>query len=1025
MKLINKMTASAAFKAALSALEGGDASVSGLSGPAVSLFAAALTDSGRPVLLLCADMDRAWQAYSDAQAFLKAENRVLIFPPAEMIEGVKMPSSPEARNERIGTLKLLTEDSNRLVISVPDCLLKNVSSPEGFAGGLIVLEKGSREKMDGITERLVKNGYRVEPFVEKKGEASVRGGILDVYPFSEAGPVRIEFDGDEIASIRRFDLLTQSSTEMLSLVSIPPADDNVTADGSLADYLPPSAVIFFENAPAKKPKAGRKLLINNPSKGEPSAEFRTRDIPSFNADIRAVADEIDRLNSKGLEVCLYFNNEAEQKRLTEIFLEMSGAAGFDATLGSLSSSFVLETIGAAVITDDTIFSRYARASKRRKYLFKGSGSAFTSAEDLKAGEFVVHINYGIGRFIAIMNIETSQIKKDFLCIEYYGGNKLYVPVEDVSMVHKYIGFEAVPELSRLGTSGWEKAKQRAKEDVKKTAEELLRFYAERETSYSFKFGEDSSWQKEFEDEFLYDLTPDQAKTVAEIKKDMRSGRPVDRLVCGDVGFGKTEVAIRAAFKAAIEGKQVALLCPTTILAEQHFNTFSERMADYPVSIGMVSRFTQKAVREENLRKLKSGGLDIIIGTHRLIQKDIQFKDLGLLIIDDEQRFGVAQKEKLKQLKKDVYCISLSATPIPRTLYLSLSGIREISNINTPPTGRIPIQTFITGYNDKVVRAAVIRELGRNGQAYFVHNAVRTIDACTERLRRLVPEARIGYAHGQMKPDELEHVMMDFYRRNIDVLVCSTIIESGLDIASANTMIIERADEFGLSQLYQLRGRVGRGKQQAYAYLTYPPRKAVTGDARRRLDAIEECDELSMGFSIAMKDLEIRGAGSILGKEQHGQIARIGFELYCSLLKEEIDNLKIRGDRREIPEEKKEVRIDIGVEAYLPDHYIQSSFQKIGLYREMMSAETPEEVAKIEASLLDRFGPVPKEARELLRIVELRVAARPLGIVNIEETGRDIVLTRSDGKKQGMYLAKGRDKIDQLKSYLTALKTLES
>ncbi len=1024
MKLIDKMTGSEAFKAVLSALESGDASVSGLSGPAVSLFASALVNAGRPVLLLCEDMDRAWQAYSDAQVFLKAENKVLIFPPAEMIEGVKMPSSPEARNERIGTLKLLTEDSCRLVISVPDSLLKNVSSPESFSGGLTSLAKESCESMTGVTERLVKNGYRMEHFVEKKGEVSVRGGIMDVYPFSEAGPVRIEFDGDEIASIRRFDLMTQASTGMLERVSIPPADDNVTADGSLADYLPAEAVLFFENAPVKKPPSGRKSIVNNPRKGEVTAEFRTRDIPAFNADIKAVADEIDRLNSRGLEICLYFNNDAEKKRLTEIFLEMSGEAGFEAALGSLSSSFILEAIGAAAITDDTIFSRYATAAKRRKYLFKGAGGPFTAAEDLKPGEFVVHVNYGIGRFSALMNIEANLIKKDFLCIEYGGGNKLYVPVEDVSMVHKYIGFEAVPELSRLGTSGWEKAKQRAKEDVKKTAEELLRFYAERETSYSFRFGEDSAWQKEFEEEFLYDLTPDQAKTVAEIKKDMRSGRPVDRLICGDVGFGKTEVAIRAAFKAATEGKQVALLCPTTILAEQHFNTFSERMADYPVSIGMVSRFTQKAVRDENIRKLKAGGLDIIIGTHRLIQKDIQFKDLGLLIIDDEQRFGVAQKERLKQIKKDVYCISLSATPIPRTLYLSLSGIREISNINTPPAGRIPIQTFITGYNDKVVRAAVMRELDRDGQAYFVHNAVRTIDACTERLRRLIPEARIGYAHGQMKPDELEHIMMDFYRKNVDVLVCSTIIESGLDITSANTMIIERADEFGLSQLYQLRGRVGRGKQQAYAYLTYPPRKAVTGDARRRLDAIEECDELSMGFSIAMKDLEIRGAGSILGKEQHGQIARIGFELYCALLKEEIDGLKVKGGR-EIPEEKKEVRIDIGVEAYLPDHYVQSSFQKIGLYREMMAAEKPDDVDKIRASLLDRFGPVPKEARELLRIVELRVAARPLGIVNIEEAGRNIVLTRADGKKQSMYLAKGRDKIDQLKSYLTALKTLES
>ncbi|MEI7903972.1 MAG: transcription-repair coupling factor [Candidatus Firestonebacteria bacterium] len=1020
MDIIKSLINTPEFSALLGGLKKGKAEICGLRGSAVPLLVSALRVSQEaPLLFLAGDIDRAWQVYYDLRVFLKDEENILFFPPVEVVEGVKMPSSPEVRLERINTLKKIIENGNRLVISTLESAGVEVPASSAFNEAMLRIDKGGEYRLTALVEKLVVNGYKMEAFVEKKGELSVRGGILDIYSVSESKPVRIEFDGDTVVSLRYFDLLTQSSIEEILSVTAAPADENISADGRLQDYLSSETIVFVES-PAGGSSVpggfkGKRLLLSSPSKSDNCLEFRMKDVPAFNSDVKLVAAELDRLSGKGYASHIYFNNEGEKHRLAEIFLDTKTAGVYNAEIGGLSGGFILETSKTAVLTDNEIFSRYASSSRRKRFSGAKEKDSYKDVMDLSAGEYVVHVNYGIGKFLGLNTLEIADLRRDFLTLEYENGDKLHVPVEDVGKVHKYVGFESAPQLSRLGTSAWERSKARAKEDVQKTAAELLELYAARETLDAHSFPPDSSWQREFEEEFIYDLTADQEKAVKQVKEDMQSGRPIDRLICGDVGFGKTEVAVRAAFKAAIDGKQVALLCPTTILAEQHYNTFTERMADYPVRIGMVSRFTPKTKQKEALANLKSGKLDIVIGTHRLISKDVVFKDLGLLIIDDEQKFGVAQKERIKHLKKDIYCLSLSATPIPRTLYLSLSGIREISNINTPPAGRVPIQTYIMAYNDKILRAAIMRELSRQGQVYYVFNEVRTIDRVAEKVKRLVPEARVAFAHGQMPSARLEKIMMDFYQRKYDVLVSTTIVESGLDLPSANTIIIENADEFGLSQLYQLRGRVGRRSLQAYAYLTYPPKKILAGDSRRRLDAIEECDELSMGFSIAMKDLEIRGAGSILGKHQHGQIARIGFELYCRLLRDEIGRMK---GEPQTDEKQADIKLDLGVNAYLPDFYVTDSFLKLNIYRDLMNSVTPEEIEAVRKDLLDRFGPVPKEAEELLKAVDLRLLAKKLEVTSIERIGNNMIVRFRERKAIKIELNDAKDIIGKVKTVLT-------
>jgi len=658
--------------------------------------------------------------------------------------------------------------------------------------------------------------------------------------------------------------------------------------------------------------------------------------------------------------------------------------------GRLNSGFFLEDIQTIVVPDKEIFHRYKIRRAPRKF----TGTApIRDFEELTRGDYVVELNHGIGRFIGIVTLRDHDPKREFLAIEYADDAKLYVPVAQANLVSKYIGpTKRQPPLDALGGNRWAKRKRKVEAALQDYASELLELYATRQSLQGTTYSPDTEWQREFEDAFIYEETPDQVNALEELKRDMESPRPMDRLICGDVGYGKTEVAVRAAFKTVMDNRQVAVLVPTTVLAQQHYHTFSERMADYPIKIEALSRFKKPGQQRSIVEDLKAGKTDIVIGTHRLIQDDVRFKDLGLVIVDEEQRFGVKHKEKLKQLRRLVDVLTMSATPIPRTLYMALVGARDMSNIDTPPLDRLPVRTLLVEFDAQTIRSAILREVNRDGQVYFLHNRVQTIENMREYLERLVPEATIMTAHGQMNEGELETVMEYFVNGSIDVLVCTTIIESGLDIANANTIIIDRADKFGLADLYQLRGRVGRWKHQAYAYLMVPRNREILEAAKKRLKAILDAQGLGAGFQIAMRDLEIRGAGNILGTEQHGHIAAVGFTLYCNLLKRTIDRLK----GKEVPEEM-DVIVKLDLDAHIPTAYVPNGKQRIDMYKRMAAALRQEEVDDIAAEMQDRFGPLPEEALNLMEIVSLKIWARNEKISRIEVSDGKVIAERAGRK----------------------------
>ena len=656
---------------------------------------------------------------------------------------------------------------------------------------------------------------------------------------------------------------------------------------------------------------------------------------------------------------------------------------------SFSEGFIIEDLNLALFTEKEIFGKPQK--KKRKLSDLEQGVEISSLDELKTGDYVVHENHGIGKYMGIKTLEVQDQHQDYLVIQYADEDKLYVPTEQVNLVQKYIGADQnPPKLYKLGGSEWKKVKQRVKSSVKEMAIGLLELYAERETVEGYAFPEDTVWQKEFEDAFPHQETPDQLKAIEDVKDDMEQQTPMDRLLCGDVGYGKTEVAIRAAFKAAMDEKQTAVLVPTTILAQQHYNTFSERISKYPVTVDMISRFKTKAEQKKTLEKVAKGQVDIIIGTHRLLSKDVVFNDLGLLVIDEEQRFGVTHKERIKDMKRRVDVLTLSATPIPRTLHMALVGVRDMSVIETPPKNRYPIRTYIREFNRELIKDTIRREIGRDGQVYFVHNRVADIDKKADMIRKLLPEARVAVAHGQMNETKLERLMLDFYKQKYDVLVCTTIIETGLDIPNVNTIIINRAENMGLAQLYQLRGRVGRSNRVAYAYLLYEKDRVLSEVAEKRLRAIQEFTNLGSGFKIAMRDLEIRGAGNLLGAEQHGHIASIGFSLYCKLLESAIEELK--GNQTD---DKDEVEIDLTIDAYIPEYYISDSKQKIEIYKKIMKAENEKVIMDIIDELIDRFGDPPGVVMNLIQISRIKVLARKLGIEKIEQNDNVIKCIFSD------------------------------
>ncbi|GAB6877701.1 transcription-repair coupling factor [Thermaerobacter litoralis] len=1082
--------------------------VYGLSGPAAaSLLTALAAATGRTLFVLTADQGAADALAADLRAWVPAD-RVAVFPAVEVLPFEVLAASPELLALRVQALARLRRGPC-LVVAPVAAVARRLPHPERWARGLCELEPGQVMDRDALLARLVAAGYRRAEQVDRPGEMAVRGGIVDVYP-PAGDPVRIEFFGDEIDSLRRFDPGTQRSTEALRHVELVPARELVLDDAdwqrglaalaeeletlreqtrhrrggtarqllerleqdlarleaerpidlaehylpffepemaTLLDYapgpalavwveprsleeavadrerqwqerqadllargeiLPAQAALYLDEpalwrALATRPVLYLSLLARTPGQGpEPRQVYgvTARPAPMFHGQWDLFEEEVRTWQRQQYRVLLVAGDGDRASRLHGALREgevaarqvdgltLPGAGEVLVAPASLSEGFEVPALRWVVLTEREVLGR--RVARRRSPT-TGADRAETQAlerlVDLKPGDYVVHVHHGIGRFLGLRTMEIQGVHRDYLTLQYAGGDRLYVPTDQIELVQKYVGAEGhQPRLAKLGSGEWNKVKQRVKESVREMAGELLALYAARQSVRGHAFSPDTPWQRQFEDAFPYQETPDQLEAIAAIKADMERPVPMDRLLVGDVGFGKTEVAMRAAFKAVQDGKQVAVLVPTTVLAYQHERTFKERFAPFPVTIRTLSRFASPAEQAEILTGLAQGTVDIVIGTHRLVQPDVRFKDLGLLIIDEEHRFGVAHKERLKQLKQNVDVLTLSATPIPRTLHMALAGIRDLSRIDTPPENRFPVQTFVVEWHESLVRDAIQRELRRGGQVFYVHNRVQSIHAVRRRLERLLPEARFAVAHGQMAEGELERVMVDFVEGKADVLVCTTIIESGLDIPNVNTLIVEDADRMGLAQLYQLRGRVGRSDRVAYAYFTYRRDKVLTEDAQKRLQAIKDFTELGAGFKLALRDLEIRGAGNLLGAEQHGFMLSVGFDLYTQLLEEAVAEL--RGRRR--PARLKPV-IDLVVDAHIPDAYIRDARQKIEFYKKVNLAETPAELAEVREALQDRYGPPPEPVRNLLALAEVRQLAARSGVFRIEQQGTRIDL----------------------------------
>ncbi|WP_417384914.1 transcription-repair coupling factor [Gimesia sp.] len=907
-----------------------------------------------------------------------------------------------------------TSSPQVIVTSFP-ALLQPVPSRKQRQEATRRIQVGDEIDTDAFMKWLLERGFERTTAIQLPGEFSMHGGILDLYSPDAALPIRIEFFGDEVESIRQFDAETQRTLETcqqvdLTLISPVPAsstdrqpqtltrDEDGSASESLLDNLPPDACIALVELPELIEEGKRYLdRLENPRGlfSVPATMSRCTDFPSVTiAPISAESTEISchlqiesverftRAKSEMLEelasitglqdtVLVCCHNQGEQDRLQELLDEsdLDLSQRVKTCIGNLALGFRIVPEHLVVLSDHELFGRADIRHKPRKR--KVESRAIDSFLDLNVGDFVVHLSHGIARFRGLELLEKEGYREEHLSLEFRDKVQMYVPVSLVHLVQKYIGGgKHVPQLSKLGTKSWASKKEKAAQAVRDMASDMLRLQAMRSGQPGISYPPDSHWQKEFEASFPYTETSDQLHAISDVRHDMERPQPMDRLICGDVGYGKTEVAIRAAFKAIDAGKQVAVLVPTTVLAEQHTRTFSERMADYPITIEGLSRFKTKKEQRAILEGMATGSVDLVIGTHRLIQKDIKFKDLGLLIIDEEQRFGVEAKEMLKRLRLQIDVLTLSATPVPRTLHMSLLGIRDISNLTTAPRDRVPIETRITRFDPELIRHAMVRELNRNGQVYFVHNRVHDLQKYADRIQQIVPEASIGIGHGQMKEAELEEAMLNFVSGKVDIFVCTTIIESGLDIPNANTIFIHDAGNHGLSDLHQLRGRVGRSHHRAYCYLLLRDGQILTPIAAKRLKAIEEYSELGAGFKIAMRDLEIRGAGNILGTEQSGHIAAVGYELYCQLLENACRKLKNEPIR-----EHHHVAIDLPCAAYLPSDYVPPGRIKIELYRKLSAVRTLDELNALEEEMEDRFGSIPHPARQLLILKELQILSQ--------------------------------------------------
>jgi transcription-repair coupling factor (superfamily II helicase) len=976
----------------------------------------------------------------DLESFYGADS-LYLFPPREYLPPSAVLSPDQSVSERLLTMRALLhagDEGNRPVVVAPvKSLLQYLQDPRSLTPELLRFHVGDTWPLDLLSAKLVERGYRRRTMVDTRGEFSIRGGIVDIFPMCAEDPYRLEFFGDEIESVRIFDAVTQRSFESVEEFELMPAsrwvDSSEAPQGiTILDYLPRDAIIAWDepllieeharqersnaayDVPHEKTADLREFLVgaeramvcmsrfeqsSDVFEGFARAGVECHSLEPIAGQLDSFLEKLDEWLMRGFQAVIVCNNEGESKRLMEL-LQDAGmnphfSKAFDErhklliTLGRLRNGFAIEEGALMVASDQEIFRRYSQRRARKK--FKG-GAPIAHFTDLRLGDYVVHVDHGIGIYRGLAYLPNQ--KSEFLVIEYLGGDKLYVPVSMMNLVQKYVGSDdELPKLYKLGGTAWFRVQERVRRAIRDMAGDLLELYASRQVLPGTTFSPDVPWQSEFEESFIYRETDDQLAAIEDVKADMQRPIPMDRLVCGDVGYGKTEVAMRAAFKCVMDARQVAVLVPTTILAQQHYTTFRERMADYPVRVEMLSRFKTAAEQAKVVSDLAEGKVDIVIGTHRLLQNDITFKNLGLVVIDEEQRFGVAHKERLKQLRKVVDVLTLTATPIPRTLHMALMGVRDMSVINTAPEDRLSVITVVAEFSERLIREAILRELAREGQVFFVHNRVQTIKRMTEYVRRLVPEARFGIAHGQLPERELQAVMNSFLKKEIDVLVCTTIIESGLDIPNVNTMLINRADKFGLADLYQLRGRVGRYKHRAYAYLLIPGRKAVTEVAQKRLNAIEEFSELGSGFKIALRDLEIRGAGNILGAEQHGDIAAVGFEMYCQLLEEAV--LELKGEK---PEKLLLPTAEFEVDCFIPDDYVVSPAQKLDMYKKIGLSRREEDVDAVTEELEDRYGPLPAEVSNLLKLARLRVLGAAAGLEFIGKLGGNALFRTAPGRE---------------------------
>jgi transcription-repair coupling factor (superfamily II helicase) len=952
----------------------GRKNISGLVGSAKAAVVAALAEKEPNLLVITASAIKAERLRQEVALF--SPRSPIIFPALDVLPGEELLPSKELVGERLTVVEgWLRGDSQIVIAPLKAVRQKTTGRPES-----IKLKVGQEVRLDALIGKLVDLGYKRFEIVGERGEFSVRGGIVDIFPINLTAALRLELDGDKLATLRQFDHYSQRSSGAVKESIVLPAREK--SEREIFDLLPPGTlVILVEPVEFESDIRQRANLELSTFLGE-------NEEPLFTAPPDYV-NHLETVPKGALIVSRHAHRLREELPDHRI------------VTGELPGGFVVA--GQVVLTDRELFGEEPTAPRRERAARAGVAEELLA--DLKAGDYVVHENYGIGLFRGMQLLEIDDLKQEYLLVEYADGDKLYVPPTMAGLVEKYSGGrEAHPRLSRLGTKDWLRVRQNVKESVKEMTRELLQIYAARQKLEGKAFPPDDVWQKELEATFPYDETADQLKAIADVKKDMESARPMDRLICGDVGYGKTEVAIRAAAKAAAAGKQVAILAPTTILVEQHYNSFKERFRNLPYVVEMLSRFRTKAEQKTVVAALAAGGVDIVIGTHRLLSKDIKFKDLGLLIVDEEQKFGVTHKEKMKKLRATVDVLTLTATPIPRTLYFSLAGIREFSLIATPPVDRSPIRTHILPFNEAVIAEAIRREIDRGGQVYFVHNFVETIAGMAAKIAKLVPEARVAVGHGQMDEKTLEKTMLDFMEKKTDVLVCTSIIESGLDITNVNTILIDQADRLGLSQLYQIRGRVGRSAVRAYAYLFYHPARSLSDQAVERLKAIQEFTALGSGYKLAMRDLEIRGAGNLLGAQQSGHIYEVGFDLYCELLEEAVKELK--GETVVAP---REVEIDLKLAASIPANYVTDDRQRIALYRRLNTVTAPAGLAEIKAELTDRFGPVPPQFETLLRIVELKIAAIGRGVKSIREQDGQIKIDWLN-KKSVLLALDGRDKI---------------